>query len=63
MPGENRNIIFISSLENNHLLKNLDFEVAKEEAEEIEMVAELAKRCRNSGVKRPSLKYLMSYLG
>lgn len=63
MPGENRNIIFISSLENNHLLKNLDFEVAKEEAEEIEMVAELAKICRNSGVKRPSLKYLMSYLG
>jgi hypothetical protein len=63
MPAEKRNIIFISSLENNHLLKILDFEVAKEEPEDIEMVAELAKRCTNSsGLKRPSMKYLMSYL-
>ena len=44
MPGEKCNIIFISSLENNHLLKILDFEVAKEEPEEIEMVARLAKK-------------------
>jgi len=44
MPGEKRNIIFISSLENNHLLKLLDLEAAKEEPEEIEMVAELAKK-------------------
>ncbi|XP_034887657.1 wall-associated receptor kinase 4-like [Populus alba] len=44
MPGDKRNIIFISSLENNHLLKNLDFEVSKEEPEGIEMVAELAKK-------------------
>jgi hypothetical protein len=31
-------------LENNHLLKILDFEVAKEEPEEIEMVVGLAKK-------------------
>jgi len=31
-------------LENNHLLKILDFEVAKEEPEDIEMIAELAKK-------------------
>jgi serine/threonine protein kinase len=57
--GEKRNVVqdFISSLENNHLFKILDFEADEEELEEIEVVAELAKRCVNSsGVKRPSMK-------
>lgn len=57
--GEKRNVVqdFISSLENNHLFKILDFEAAEEELEDIELVAELAKRCVNSsGVKRPSMK-------
>jgi serine/threonine protein kinase len=57
--GEKRNVVqdFISSLENNHLFKILDFEADEEELEEIEVVAELAKRCVNSsGVKRPSTK-------
>ncbi|XP_038718704.1 wall-associated receptor kinase 2-like [Tripterygium wilfordii] len=58
--GEKGNIIqhFISSLENNTLHQILDFEVSdEEEMDEIEVVAELAKRCvHSSGMKRPTMK-------
>uniref|UniRef100_A0A2K1R4F8 Protein kinase domain-containing protein n=1 Tax=Populus trichocarpa TaxID=3694 RepID=A0A2K1R4F8_POPTR len=58
--GEKRNVIqhFISALENNHLFKILDFQTADEDdMDEIEAVAELAKRCLNSmGVNRPAMK-------
>jgi serine/threonine protein kinase len=58
--GEKRNVTqhFISALENNHLFKILDFQTADEDdMDEIEAVAELAKRCLNSmGVNRPAMK-------
>ncbi|KAL9333021.1 hypothetical protein Peur_073160 [Populus x canadensis] len=58
--GNKRNIIqyFNSALENNDLFGILDFQAADEaEMDEIEEVAELAKRCLNSiGVNRPSMK-------
>ena len=57
--GEKRNVIqhFISALENNHLLKILDFQTDEGEMDEIEAVAELAKGCLNSmGVNRPTMK-------
>ncbi|XP_038706705.1 wall-associated receptor kinase 2-like [Tripterygium wilfordii] len=58
--SEKGNIIqhFISSLENNTLHQILDFEVSDEdEMDEIEVVAELVKRCiHSSGVKRPTMK-------
>nr|XP_034887656.1 wall-associated receptor kinase 3-like [Populus alba] len=58
--GKKRNFIqyFNSALENNDLFGILDFQAAGEaEMDEIEAVAELAKRCLNSiGVNRPSMK-------
>ncbi|XP_011043920.1 PREDICTED: wall-associated receptor kinase 5-like [Populus euphratica] len=58
--GNKRNFIqyFNSALENNDLFGILDFQAADEaEMDEIEAVAELAKRCLNSvGVNRPSMK-------
>ncbi|KAJ0014400.1 hypothetical protein Pint_20150 [Pistacia integerrima] len=48
----------MSSLENNSLNQVLGFEVSDDDAEmeEIEEVAELAKRCLSSSVKRPSMQ-------
>ncbi|KAG6761827.1 hypothetical protein POTOM_035064 [Populus tomentosa] len=58
--GNKRNIIlyFNSALENNDLFGILDFQAADEaEMDEIEAVADVAKRCLNSiGVNRPSMK-------
>ncbi|KAG6761828.1 hypothetical protein POTOM_035065 [Populus tomentosa] len=58
--GKKRNFIqyFNSALENNDLFGILDFPAADEaEMDEIEAVAELAKRCLNSiGANRPSMK-------
>ncbi|XP_031264726.1 putative wall-associated receptor kinase-like 16 [Pistacia vera] len=58
--GKNINMIqyFMSSLENNSLNQVLGFEVSDDDAEmeEIEEVAELAKRCLSSSVKRPSMQ-------
>ncbi|KAF9684620.1 hypothetical protein SADUNF_Sadunf04G0137400 [Salix dunnii] len=65
LKHQQRNVVqdFISSLENNHLFKILDFEAAEEELEDIELVAELAKRCVNSsGVKRPSMEEVSAEL-
>ncbi|XP_038707167.1 wall-associated receptor kinase 2-like [Tripterygium wilfordii] len=49
---------FVSSLESNSLFHILDFKAADDdEMEEIEVVAELAKRCvDSSGVRRPTMK-------
>ncbi|XP_031264719.1 wall-associated receptor kinase 5-like [Pistacia vera] len=58
--GKNISVIqhFMSSLENNSLIQVLGFEVSDDDAEmeEIEEVAELAKRCLSSSVKRPSMQ-------
>ncbi|EEF34810.1 wall-associated receptor kinase 2 [Ricinus communis] len=57
--GEKNNIIqyFLSSLENGDLNQIPCFEItSKEEMEEIEVFAELAKQClRSSGIKRPTM--------
>ncbi|KAJ4724674.1 putative Kinase [Melia azedarach] len=49
---------FLSSIENNCLFQILSFTVADEsEMEEIEIVAELAKKCvSSSGIQRPTMK-------
>jgi len=64
--GETRNIIeyFISALENNNLFGILDFQAADEgEMDEIEVVAEIAKRCVNSmGINRPTMKEISDEL-
>ncbi|XP_038718689.1 wall-associated receptor kinase 2-like [Tripterygium wilfordii] len=58
--SEKGNIVqhFLSSLENSTLRQILDFEVSdEEEMDEIEVVAELAKRCvHSSGMRRPTMK-------
>lgn len=63
---EKRNIIqyFVSSLQNSNLFQILDFQVANEgEQDEIEVVAELAKRCVNmSGVDRPTMREVSNEL-
>ncbi|GLT76745.1 hypothetical protein SLA2020_483850 [Shorea laevis] len=64
--GEKRNIIqyFISSVEDNQIIRVLNFEPADDdEMVEVEAVAELVKRCLNgSGLKRPTMKVVAEEL-